>query len=779
MCVGMVVGVALCSAPAAAAVSGAREPSFETLARLGRLMFFDPSLSASGRLACGTCHDPKYAYGPPPGKALAFGGKDMNQPGTRAVPSLRYLNGAPAFQESHRFADGDVGPVGGLTWDGRAASLRDQAAIPLLAANEMANRSPKDIVAKLRRSAYAAQFRAAFGADIFDHAQRAYEAGLAALEAFQQVPEEFYPYTSRYDAFLRGELELTEAEERGARLFKDPAKGNCASCHLGVSRRGAPPPFTDFDFVNVGVPRNARIAANADPHYYDLGLCGPQRKDFADRREYCGFFRSPTLRNSAIREAFFHNGVFHSLREVLEFYNERDLHPEKFYPRNPDGSVHAFDDMPPGFPDNVDHDPPLDRKPGAEPALTPADIDDLIAFLGTLTDGYSQAGAPVVEPRIGRTLDWSRPWEPPHDAADAANHSDEYAWRLFVALNWPADSVGRVADSRARLGADRPVVWETWQNTGAVYLAAGQDPGPWLPGDPARPLSPERRFETVSSKDLPVMRHIVAGVMTPLLDPVASARRLTEIRMNRTAFEFIRGRRLYSIEGQLRAAAGGAVSFPPWAREVKAKWRPIDPAEAARYHTVTITLADGTRRLFGLTALHILSKDLPNWFWATFEQVDNPDLPGAEGWQLASRDRFACGGMADDCNRAPSGVGLEDTVWRYYRLRGTMTAYLDADGRPQRLANSELETGMQTTASCMTCHARASIGLVAGAPARLPIFDDERSRRGFVGLPQSQWYRAATDAAGGVEYCGFRPLDFVWSLSLAQRGPGYEGTHHE
>ncbi len=375
---------------AVAAVSVVQAPPFATLAQLGRLMFFDPSLSASGKLACGTCHDPKYAYGPPPGKALAVGGKDMAQSGTRAVPSLRYLNGAPPFQEQHHFVDGDVGPIGGLTWDGRAANLRDQAAIPLLAANEMANASPADIVRKLRKTPYATRFRAAFGEDIFDRPQRAYEAALAALEAFQQVPEEFYPYTSRYDAFLRGEVELTEAEERGARLFKDPAKGNCASCHLGVSRRGAPPPFTDFDFVNVGVPRNPRIAANANPGYYDLGLCGPQRKDLSARREYCGFFRSPTVRNSAIREVYFHNGVFRSLREVLEFYNERDLHPEKFYPLNPDGSTHQYDDMPPGYPDTVDHDPPLDRKPGSEPALTSADIDDLIAFLGTLTDGYSR-----------------------------------------------------------------------------------------------------------------------------------------------------------------------------------------------------------------------------------------------------------------------------------------------------------------------------------------------------------------------------------------------------
>ena len=356
------------------------------LAQLGRLLFFDPSLSASGKQACATCHDPHYAYGPPPGKALALGGPHMNRPGKRAVPSLRYLHGAPAFQEQYHFLDGDVGPIGGLMWDGRAANLQEQAALPLLNPDEMANASASEVGRKLSRAPYAEQFRAVFGTDIFKDPRRAFIAGLRALEAFEQVPKEFYPFSSRYDAYLRGEVELTEQEERGVELFKDPEKGNCASCHLGISRAGAPPPFTDFDLVNVGVPRNPRIPANADRAYYDLGLCGPERRDFAGRKEYCGYFRSPTVRNTAIRDAFFHNGVFTSLQEVMDFYNERDLHPEKFYPRNPDGSVHRYDDMPPGIPDNIDHDPPLDRKPGAAPALSEQDIEDIIAFLKTLTD---------------------------------------------------------------------------------------------------------------------------------------------------------------------------------------------------------------------------------------------------------------------------------------------------------------------------------------------------------------------------------------------------------
>jgi cytochrome c peroxidase len=372
------------------------QPDTATMARIGRLMFFDPTLSASGKLACGTCHDPRYAYGPPPGKALAYGGKDMSSQGTRAVPSLRYLHGMPAFAEQHHFIDGDVGPVGGFTWDGRAASLHEQAMVPLLAANEMANVDAADVVHKLAKAAYAPMFKASFGAEIFKDPERALVAGLAALEAFQQDPAEFYPYSSKYDAFLRGEVDLTEQEERGAQLFKDPAKGNCASCHLGMSRGGKPPPFTDYDFANVGVPRNPRIAANRDPHYFDLGLCGPARRDLTGKREYCGFFRSPTVRNVALRDAFFHNGVFSSLRDVMHFYVERDLDPGNFYPRNPDGSIHKYDDMPDGFPVNIDKDAPLDRAPGAAPALTEAEIDDVIAFLGTLTDGYEVPNAPRV-----------------------------------------------------------------------------------------------------------------------------------------------------------------------------------------------------------------------------------------------------------------------------------------------------------------------------------------------------------------------------------------------
>jgi hypothetical protein len=364
------------------------------------------------------------------------------------------------------------------------------------------------------------------------------------------------------------------------------------------------------------------------------------------------------------------------------------------------------------------------------------------------------------------------PWVQPHDAHQAATNSDEYAWGLFVALNWPADLRRRTADPGARFGADRPVVWETWQNASHVYRDDGRDPGPWSAAVPPSMIANEDRFETISLTSLPNARHVVAGKMVPLVDPVADAKRLTEIRMNKTAFDYIRARELYNLDGQLRAVAGGAgVHFPFGSTEIKAKWRPIGAAEQARYHTVAVRLADGSTRLYGLTALHVVSKDLPQWFWATFEHIDNASLADGEGWQLPSRDRFACRGEGADCNRAPRGIGLEGTVWRYYRLRGTLTRFVDAADQPLRLANSELEAGLQKSSSCITCHSRSSVGVVAGAPTRLPIFEvsqgggapqDVLERRGYVGRPRTEWFE------GSAGQPLFRQLDFVWSLSKAQ-----------
>jgi cytochrome c peroxidase len=368
-------------------------PSAAAMTDIGRALFFDQSLSASGKMACASCHDPARAFGPPNDSPVQRGGRDGRRPGLRAVPSLTYTQNIPPFTEHYFDDEGDdgidQGPAGGRTWDGRAQSAHDQARLPLLSPFEMANTSAEAVVASVRRGSYAAQFRAAFGDRVFDDEALAFKAVLMALETFQQSPAEFYPYSSKYDLWLRHETSLSSEETRGLAVFNDPAKGNCARCHPSAMRNGAFPQFTDFGYAAVGVPRNLGLPANSDRRYYDLGLCGPLRTDLADRKEYCGLFRTPTLRNVATRRVFFHNGAMHRLEDVVRFYAERDTQPQKWYPLGKNGVALKFDDLPVQYQGNVDTQPPFDRRIGDQPALSETDIKDVVAFLSTLTDRHA------------------------------------------------------------------------------------------------------------------------------------------------------------------------------------------------------------------------------------------------------------------------------------------------------------------------------------------------------------------------------------------------------
>ena len=374
------------------------QPSVASMTAMGRAMFFEPSLSVSGKLSCASCHSPDHAYGPPNSLAVQLGGPELNDMGTRAAPSLRYLQNAPSFTEHFHDDDGDdsidAGPAGGRNWDGRARSGHEQALTPLLSKHEMGNFDAAAVLAKLQHGPLAAQFRKTYGENIFEQPEQALRWALMSLEVFQESPADFYPYTSKYDAFLRKQVQLNPQELRGLALFNDETKGNCASCHISqITPGGAFPQFTDYGLINIGVPRNNKLPANADPSYFDMGLCGPDRTDLKDHQEYCGSFKTPTLRNVALRQSFFHNGSFTSLEQVLRFYVQRDTAPQKWYPKNPDGRVHKYDDLPPGLEANVNAEPPFNRKKGQAPALSEKEIADVIVFLKTLTDGYVVKGA--------------------------------------------------------------------------------------------------------------------------------------------------------------------------------------------------------------------------------------------------------------------------------------------------------------------------------------------------------------------------------------------------
>lgn len=368
------------------AADPAASPAFSPAAALGEKIFKDASLSASGKMSCATCHDPNSAHAQTNDLSVQLGGPNLDVAGTRAVPSLRYLSSTPAF-----FFDKEGTPTGGFNRDGKADTLLAQAIRPFLAAHEMANDDAKAVVDKLSRASYAAEFRKAFGDSILSDPDAAFLAMRHALQRYQlEDSAEFSPFTSKYDAFLAGQVKLSDQELRGLALFNSPSKGNCAACHPSArGSDGSAPLFTDFTFDNLGVPRNAGIPANADASFFDLGLCQVDRPELASRGDLCGAFKVPTLRNVATRKTFFHNGRFKTLREALRFYVTRDTNPELWYPLV-NGTADKFNDLPPQYRANVNTtEVPYNRRPGDAPALSDSEIDDVLAFLATLSDGYS------------------------------------------------------------------------------------------------------------------------------------------------------------------------------------------------------------------------------------------------------------------------------------------------------------------------------------------------------------------------------------------------------
>src|SRR5271169_2555059 len=393
------------------------------MAKLGREIFFDTSLSSSGKISCASCHSPDHAYGPPNDGPVVLGGATLTLPGARAVPSLTYLERQPDFgvgpddreSENVNLAEKaalgqtatraektatqaaqsavNIVPQGGLFWDGRADTLQGQAAGPLLDPREMDGGSIEIIAEKLRHAPYAKKFAGLFGERIFRDTKLLVAEALFAVGRYQIEDPSFHPYTSKFDYWLEGKTRLSESEMRGFRLFNEPDKANCAGCHTSQpSRDGWPPLFTDFQYEALGGPRNLALADTKDPRYFDLGVCGPIRKDMADQTQFCGMFKTPTLRNTAVRRVFFHNGVFQTLQQVMDFYNFRDTNPEKVYPLAADGKVQKFNDIPAQYHANVDvSDPPLNRHLGEAPAMTAQDEADIIEFLKTLNDGYEPA----------------------------------------------------------------------------------------------------------------------------------------------------------------------------------------------------------------------------------------------------------------------------------------------------------------------------------------------------------------------------------------------------
>lgn len=361
-------------------------------AQLGQLIFTDPNLSVPSGTSCAACHSANAGLAGNHGSRIGVAqGSLPTSIGLRNSMTNGYSGLVPRFEFVTQ--DGETEAHGGLFWDGRADTLAQQALGPLLNPLEMNNPNRKAVVDKIAASPYAALFKREFGANVFDNTDAAFTQIGVAIEAFERA--NLQAFSSKYDAMVRRQVVLTPNESRGMALFMDPGRANCAGCHTMKPGSGKPEdsPFTDFSYYATGIPRNGAIPRNDDPAFYDLGLCGPERTApilpaslpaGTTIDSFCGKFSMPTLRNVAQRPAFMHNGAFRDLRQVVRFYSTRNSDPQRWY-----GRTGVANDLPQRYLGNIESaKAPFNRKPEAGPVLNESEIDDVLAFLQTLSDGF-------------------------------------------------------------------------------------------------------------------------------------------------------------------------------------------------------------------------------------------------------------------------------------------------------------------------------------------------------------------------------------------------------
>ncbi|CAJ3807249.1 di-heme cytochrome c peroxidase family protein [Burkholderia pseudomallei] len=302
----------------------------------------------------------------------------------RNAPSLLYVRYVP---RRHFYQDDDAlapAPFGGLFSDGRADTLAEQLRGPLFDPDEMNNASPAALTRKIGGTALGAALAERFGPSVRRDPERMVRALGEAMQAYLQS-DEMAPFSSRYDAYVMQRAPLTPQEKRGLALFRNPDKGNCMSCHTLSDTASRPERslFTDFGYDAIAVPRNRALRANRDPRHFDNGLCDTAAKlRWPEPAQWCGYLRTPGLRNVAIKESFMHNGVFDTLRDAVAFYNTRSTDPKRWY-----HGRDTFDDVPAAYRGNINvNSTPMNRRAGTPPAMTDADVDDIVAFLRTLTD---------------------------------------------------------------------------------------------------------------------------------------------------------------------------------------------------------------------------------------------------------------------------------------------------------------------------------------------------------------------------------------------------------
>jgi len=365
------------------------------LIALGKALFFDKNLAQPDGQACASCHDPYTGFADANRRYPVSQGVLDICFGNRNAPSAAYAAFSPSLHWDPTPTQGNMMQgmyVGGLFWDGRVDSLEEQATKPFLNLLEMHNHNPATVVQAILKSDYANLFRKIFGPRSLNDVTTAFQQAAEAIAAYERSSE-VNPFTSKFDFYLDGLVQLSEPETRGLTLFT--GKANCFRCHSMDNPDpqrfpGLKPLFTNFGYQNIGTPKNPD-----NPYYNMPKKYNPAGKNFVDlglgamlaangdpnagipnatAQKQNGKFKIPSLRNCAVTPPYEHNGVFRTLKEVVMFNNTRDVMGAGWPPPEVPENVHRHMPMAPGFFGML--------------GLTNQEVDDIVAFLETLTDGY-------------------------------------------------------------------------------------------------------------------------------------------------------------------------------------------------------------------------------------------------------------------------------------------------------------------------------------------------------------------------------------------------------
>ena len=421
------------------ALPGALAAGLTPKETLGKLLFFDERLSLNGNQSCASCHLPEAGWTGADSAVNARGavyeGSVAGRFGNRKPPSAAYATPSPVLHFTRE--DGKALFIGGSFWNGRATGERlgnpaaDQAQQPFLNPLEHGLADGACVVFKAC-TAYgslldqvwpetcviawpgkAVQACATDGGKLAlsrperAKADRAFDRIALAIAAFE-ASAEVNAYTSKFDYFLAGRIELTPEEGLGLALFK--GKGRCADCHaLTKGPNGEPPLLTDFTYDNLGVPRNPEnpwyaMPASVNPagrQWLDQGL-GEFLASRADYREFArdnmGKQKVPTLRNvdkrpdAAFAKAYMHNGYFKTLKGLVHFYNTRDTRPACKDPFTTEADALAQDCWP-----EAQIAANVNRTELGDLGLTEAEEIAIVKFMQALSDGFEP---PVGTPRL-------------------------------------------------------------------------------------------------------------------------------------------------------------------------------------------------------------------------------------------------------------------------------------------------------------------------------------------------------------------------------------------